>query len=149
MSHSGQIFKSNLILDVSLKVLRMRFIFKLTDFEESRLPSIMWSLGFQFIENLNSSKCWPYARWENSPSRLPLGSVCKAGSSGLVNRLPLDSNCNSFLSPKADKLLPVFRLTKPPQSSFEPFFKLSSFLFSFFFCIHLPPICSVSLENLN
>ena len=115
----------------------MRFTFKLMDFEESRLPSIMWSVGFQFIENINSSKCWPCPSMRNSPNQLPLGSICKAGSSWLINGLPLDPNCSSFLSPEADKLSYQF-LDSPSLHNHH----VSQFLSSLVFFLSLYPYTS-------
>ena len=129
LSYSAQIFKPNLILDVSLKVLWMRFTFKLMDFEESRLPSIMWSVGFQFIENINSSKCWPCPSMRKFTEPTSFGLYLQSWFFLAHQRTAFGPELQQC--PKSwgwQTLLSVFRLTKPPQSPCEPIFKLSCFL---------------------
>lgn len=65
---------SNTSLDVSVKAfLGIQLKFKPSDFEEGRLPSIMWMDLFQTVKNLKSKVQVPRGR-RNSVSRLPLDS---------------------------------------------------------------------------
>ena len=60
LSHSAHIFNQTLFWMFLRGCFWMRFTFKLVNCEESRLPSIMWSLGLQSAENPNRTKGWPY-----------------------------------------------------------------------------------------